>query len=376
MQDLTTTNGILAYLSNTRFAATNVQLLSGGHSAFTYRAVLKTPLPTGETSVVLKHSEGCAALFTELKVEAARSGFEYEALVALAKSGLFNANSTVQIPTPLHYDPDTHTIFMTDLGDVVTLSNFLSSALDDARASPSSELRLKEAFALASEVGSALGDFMGRFHYWSALPEQTEVRERFSKNVAGVDQCMSLHLAIMAQSMEKLGLKESWVDDVVRKEQEGALSGGRVLAMGDFWIGNVLVSRDHQYGKLRLYIVDWEMVRPIDPEYDIGEITAAGMSFAHRYGVQDTYPLLPALHHAYRSHLTLDPSRVALVTGIDVIGACAMMPWARDQSEDFLKCMTTEGCKLLKLSLEGAEESIRTLKVMKELFGRESQQLI
>ena len=80
-----------------------------------------------------------------------------------------------------------------------------------------------------------------------------------------------------------------------------------------------------------------------------------------------------ALHHVYRSYLTLEPLRLALVTGIDVIDSCAMLPWARDQSENFLKSISVEGCKLLRLSLEGAEKSIKAERIMRELFSCESE---
>lgn len=73
MHNLTTAEGTLAYLEATQFAATDVQLLTGGHSAFTYRAVLKTPLPSGETTVVIKHYEGYIATYNVVKIEAERS---------------------------------------------------------------------------------------------------------------------------------------------------------------------------------------------------------------------------------------------------------------------------------------------------------------
>ncbi|KAG9092092.1 hypothetical protein FS749_016011, partial [Ceratobasidium sp. UAMH 11750] len=116
MSNLTTATGVLAYLKGTQFAATDVQLLTGGHSAFTYRAKLQTPLPTGETSIIIKHAEGYLVAYQALKIEAERAAQEYDALVAVSASGLFNSDSIVQVPKPLHFDYETNTIFMTDLG--------------------------------------------------------------------------------------------------------------------------------------------------------------------------------------------------------------------------------------------------------------------
>lgn len=76
MSDLTTAEGTLAYLVGTQYEATDVQFLAGGHSAFTYRATLKSSLPTGEISVILKH---------------------YEDYVVLDKSFLFEVERVVRV---------------------------------------------------------------------------------------------------------------------------------------------------------------------------------------------------------------------------------------------------------------------------------------
>ncbi|KAG8689924.1 hypothetical protein FRC11_014853, partial [Ceratobasidium sp. 423] len=94
MHDLRTTKGTLAYLNTTPFPAKDVQLLSGGNSAFTYRATLKTPLPSGEKTIVLKHAEKQIALtffdpgFKIGEVDARRNEFEYTALAAITESEL------------------------------------------------------------------------------------------------------------------------------------------------------------------------------------------------------------------------------------------------------------------------------------------------
>jgi hypothetical protein len=66
MADLTTPAGLELYLADTKFAAADVQKLAGGHTGFTYRVALKTSLPTGETSVVVKHSLGYVASNEEM----------------------------------------------------------------------------------------------------------------------------------------------------------------------------------------------------------------------------------------------------------------------------------------------------------------------
>lgn len=137
---------------------------------------------------------------------------------------------------------------------------------------------------------------------------------------------------------------------------------------------NIVLSRAH--GKLRLYIIDWEMARPARPEFDIGELTGAALSFSRKYQVQDTFPFIPALHQSYRQHKTIDPLRIARATGIDVMGFGTVLPWARNESEEFLKCVTMSGFELLQLSHSGDMESIKSRSVLKHLFECEAQQII
>ncbi|KAF8601472.1 hypothetical protein BDV93DRAFT_585234 [Ceratobasidium sp. AG-I] len=363
MPNLTTAEGTWAYLEATRFAATDVHLLTGGHSAFTYRAVLKTPLPTGETTVIIKHYEGYIAVYEAAKIEAQRSVFEYEALVAVAGSGLFDSESVVQVPKPIHYDSDTNTIFMTDLGELETLTRVFSKSLEEAHTDRS---KLEAAYSLASEIGTALGDFMGRYHAWTALPTQSTLRERFLENLAGTEECISFHLSTMVRSADMFGVNEPWIESIVQEEREEALKCGKVLAVGDMWLDNILVSTAQE--GLRLYIIDWEMARPARPEFDIGELTGMALSFTRKHEVQDTYPFIPTLHQAYRRHQNLDPLRIARASGIDAMGLGTFLPRGKFQNPEFLKGVTMSGFELLCLSHSGDVESIKLKSVLKHLF--------
>lgn len=53
--DLSTTDGIVAYLANTPFASDNVASLSGGNGNFTYHVHLRTP-HEGVSDVVVKYA--------------------------------------------------------------------------------------------------------------------------------------------------------------------------------------------------------------------------------------------------------------------------------------------------------------------------------
>lgn len=73
------------------------------------------------------------------------------------------------------------------------------------------------------------------------------------------------------------------------------------------------------------------------------------------------------------AHVDYHPLRVARVAGIDAIGVCSIMAWARGQSIEFLERIALEACKLLKLSLKGNEKTIREKSLVKELFVGSSQ---
>lgn len=254
--NLTTTKGTLKYLKTTCFAASNVHLLSGGHTAFTYRVFLEKPLPTGEKTVILKHSEDYGAQYSFVKIEVQRAvcspfstntgslaifihmqEFEYQALTALANSDLFDSNSVVQVPMPIYYDAETHTILMTDLGPCSPLSLVLRKSIEDVGFDDSdTQARLNAARAFSSEIGSAIGDFLGRFHNWAALPEQAGLHTYYSHNIAAVHDSFPFHLDCVARSAQMFGVKEEMAELLANEKAEASL-GGSVLAMGDYRLG-------------------------------------------------------------------------------------------------------------------------------------------
>lgn len=68
--DLTTADGMLAYLQQNHFPkCANIQQLAGGHGGFTYRVdTNEAERPT----IVAKHAEGYAALAPEWKLDVNR----------------------------------------------------------------------------------------------------------------------------------------------------------------------------------------------------------------------------------------------------------------------------------------------------------------
>ena len=60
--DLSSADALAEYLSQTPFSCSTLAPLSGGVSNFTYRGSLSWPLSSGETTVIVKHTEPYVAL--------------------------------------------------------------------------------------------------------------------------------------------------------------------------------------------------------------------------------------------------------------------------------------------------------------------------
>lgn len=147
----------------------------------------------------------------------------------VASSPLVSPTSTVQVPHVYMYDPKTHTLIMRDLAPARLLSTVLIESLE--KNDPTRVLELSR------QVGSALGEFMGRFHQWTSLPEQSALRARFAENLVSREVVLAYRHQLMIESTVKFGLEQNWLEDVVQAGVKDARQGGPVIAMGDFWFG-------------------------------------------------------------------------------------------------------------------------------------------
>jgi len=301
MADLTVPAGLMQYLANTQFAAADVQKLAGGYEGFMYRVVLKTPLPTGETSVVVKHGRGYLASDRGVVLAAEQMEFEYEALKMIYNSpSLSTLDSTVQVPRVLHYDPNTHTLIMSDPAAARMLPTMLIEALESGDPSRVCDL--------TSRIGSALGDFMGRFHEWGSLPEQTEVRARFMESAMSRDEMLRFRYRLMLATAEKYGIKESWMDQMMAEGMRNAQEGGNVIEMADFWLDNIMVSEN----PLRVHIIDCGTVRCARHELDVAQFMTSAYKTVNRYpGTGHNSLLMQSFVESYTSHFVLVVERAS-----------------------------------------------------------------
>ncbi|CAE6470621.1 unnamed protein product, partial [Rhizoctonia solani] len=189
---------------------------------------------------------------------------------------------------------------------------------------------------IASNIGSALGDFLGRLHRWSASPERRQPFLHPHRR----ESLFGIFCNLTARSAIKFGLNEEWLAEILAEELRKSATDDQVLAMGDFSLNNILVHQPPDHGKLRIYVVDWELCRPACPESDLSEIIGSWLSFAHYHRIDNEFPFLPSLYKAYREHYVPDRTRIALRAGLHTMGPGTATLWVNAGGDEAHKQIT------------------------------------
>ncbi|KAG9126748.1 hypothetical protein FRC07_002126 [Ceratobasidium sp. 392] len=372
MANLTTPFGLADYLNLTKFEAIDIQVIVDGYNAFTYRVTLKNP--GHERTVFVKHSLGYASSDRNMLLSRERMTFEYEALEAIARSRHYTSESTVQVPRVLFYDPKTYTLVMNDLAPACALPSVLMKAFETGTVE-----------SVSVKIGAALGDFIGRFHKWSAQPVQGELRKRFSKNSASKEFMPRLGYDRMILTAEKYGIRKVWMDKMVEDGMSDAQNEGSVLAMGDFWmskfiiapvridliqetiiIDNILISTEHE---LRIYIIDWEMTSCARPEVDVASFVASVYGISHIHpSASSNFKLVQSFMQSYNKHFAVDEVQIALLSGRDVMSWGADVPWTKHKSGHVKSEIVGHGLELLEAAKDQNLEEIRRNAIVRDMY--------
>ncbi|CUA69950.1 TBC1 domain family member 2A [Mus musculus] [Rhizoctonia solani] len=351
---LTTAAGLETYLASTRYASTSIETVSGGHTGFLYRVVLKEPLETGEKTVIVKHTLEYAAQSIidianggtpgpgRITLNVERMDFEHEALE------LVNSNpelsTIVRVPRVHTYDPHTHTLIMSDVAPCRLLSSVLQEADDE----------------LVSRIGRALGEFMGKFHKWTSLPEQAAARKRFLENTTSREDVLRIRWQLALAAAKKYHVERAWMEDMYLAGMQDGQSG-TVICMADFWFDNILVSTQHD---LAIWIVDWETTRSARPELDVAHFATAAYSLVH---VHRPIPLMREFTKAYKAHMDLDETSLGTHAGRDMLSFGVVMPWIRHRDESIKQPIAQLGVELLEAAHTGDEQALRKNPVLADI---------
>ncbi|TRX92460.1 hypothetical protein FHL15_006627 [Xylaria flabelliformis] len=260
---------VLADLEPTPYAATSLQVLSGGTANFTYHASLKKPLADGTSDVLIKHSEGYIANSPSFELTLR---IEEEALRALSKFPIEgkagsqgNIHFTVRAPKLFHFDEQNNTQIQEILRGGKDLKTY---ALATYPANTPEAVRPQ-----CFQLGRALGKWLRDFHDWSAT--QAELR----KTVAGNTDIQQLkhfinYSWLLDRAQQFPAILSGSIDvfekvkDMAAKELED--ESGLQVIHGDFWTGNPIQEGDD----ITMFVIDWEMSQIGVPNLDLGQMIA------------------------------------------------------------------------------------------------------
>ncbi|CAK5282838.1 unnamed protein product [Mycena citricolor] len=266
--DLTTISGVKAYLEPTHFKAADVHVLAGGHGNFTYRLFLQTPLD-GRATVVMKHSKSYSATNPQFSLDLARQTFEARALRQVSANV---ASLPARVPAVHLFDEDKHVIIMDDAG---TESTTLKSLFLSTNPPPA---------PLARDIGSAIGQFLGRLHSWGSGNDAA--MDEFAGNDLGkritswitygmiLPTLTTTEVPAVALLPEPVSASDlANLRALVEKRTDQIHRARETLTMGDFWTGNIMVLlADAQVD--RITVVDWELVKPGVAALDVAQFCA------------------------------------------------------------------------------------------------------
>ncbi|GJJ10091.1 hypothetical protein Clacol_004317 [Clathrus columnatus] len=265
--DLTTTDGVKAYLFHTPYRAVNVTSLTGGFTNFTYRVTLQKPFFDSSTSpgalistVVLKHAKPYIASVRTYSASAERQ--DYEALAYREVPTIVSPFTNVSLPKIYFQDQDNYVIIMYDCGEsCITLKDYLkfhSVPLEAAR-----------------RIGNSLGRFIGELHVASHKSRPADspgvlIKHKFEEVPQKFDVFGFFH-GIITRDLPRTTERYDEIIALLGNMHDKIKYSKEVLVMGDFSTGNMLIdgnSLEH------LSIIDWETARSSLAGLDVSRLLA------------------------------------------------------------------------------------------------------
>lgn len=228
----------------------SIQPLDGGLTNVTVRATFTPPAVLSQfgpsqhfSSVVLKYAPPFIAEDPSQSLSVHRQAIEARALALL--SGGSNATitqvlssfPTIRIPELIHHDAEQNVLWMTDLGDTLTLSQYL------ARNPPSSAVE---------RIAAQLGEFL--FEFFLATSDPPDDILPAISDATHTQETYSFLSSVTKKVLSSVGNPDA--ERLAERVGEGLKSNGTVepcLGMVDLWPGSILIDSRGDCG-----LVDWE----------------------------------------------------------------------------------------------------------------------
>ncbi|GAB5592017.1 hypothetical protein Unana1_06917 [Umbelopsis nana] len=236
-----------------------IKRLNGGSANFVWRVQLKEKCDElgGCSSVIAKHAPPFVAMAPSIPFDAVRMYYEILALKIAADSTISLPHCS--IPATYSYDDENKIAFLEDVGDSADMKTYVSS--------PEKPLSSD----LAREIGTALGQFIGRLHSTGRTRREELLKQL--DNPKGIAMSKYVLYDQVKGVLQKLGTEDPLVQAAANWGGEQLTTNPQTLCMGDFWPGNILVS-DDSVKDLSLRIVDWEFCRYAPSGMDLGQFLA------------------------------------------------------------------------------------------------------
>ncbi|KAK1144282.1 hypothetical protein N8T08_005695 [Aspergillus melleus] len=264
-------------LTNTLYACSRTEQLSGGLMNYVYRGVLAHPLEDGRETIIVKHGEEAAAVNPAFKLNTGRFDTEQVLLGALNGGHLPGDKTSIAVKTPLlyHYDRQHRVLVIEDFRDNQRLLDLLV-----LRKLPLAEYA----------TGFALGGWLRSFHRWATV-EGTSNQGASSVAMNGTmrETMATTKFRAILRNCDAfphiIGDRRSRILDYATAalQQDRGESG---IIHGDFTPRNILVcTRASQIPALG--VVDWETCHYGPRLHDLGHFIAH-VSVAGRMNGDDT----------------------------------------------------------------------------------------
>lgn len=227
----------------------SIQVLTGGYTNITVRATFTPSIhlsllghPQSFDSVVLKYAPPFLAADPTQTLSVQRQVIEADALVLLSGSAIpaiaavLAKFPNLQIPKFIHHDKERSVLWMTDLGDTLTLFDYLTSD------PPIQEIE---------QIGTALGEFLAELFLATRNPSAEALSHVTSNSSAEV------HLVLISAVTKVLtGAGIGDAELLAERVERSLRDSGNVepcLGMVDFWPGSIIIDARGNCG-----LVDWE----------------------------------------------------------------------------------------------------------------------
>ncbi|PLB52326.1 hypothetical protein P170DRAFT_472229 [Aspergillus steynii IBT 23096] len=249
---------VMKSLSQTPYRCLSLERLYGGYSNLTFRGILHSPLPDGQTSVIVKHliTHSNADLFDAPECRCASGDKSLE----MMHDVLFqHGNVLIRTPAHLYCDTDAKVGVMEDVPNHGTLREYfdLNPGIDKST---------------ALTIGESLGQWLSEFHSrdWSHLDDESAAP--FIQNQTTMRESKAIFEFLMDSFHDDSLARESIIK--VFSEDDSCQS----LIHGDFSGRNSLVQSDSP-GKdpnaINITIIDWEMCRFGCSSVDLGSMISS-----------------------------------------------------------------------------------------------------